>query len=324
MIKNNTLAEVAALLNKIKRAAVFCHIRPDGDSLGSGLALCLALKNAGKEAYMICEDKPPLKLAFLPCMNEVYNELPTDKNRFDAFISVDCADSTRLGSSFTAMFTRFPGVTLNIDHHISNSGFAKYNYVYDCTATCEILPEIFAAAGFGITKDMADLLMAGLLTDSGNFSHNDVSAKTFSVASLLKEKGADVSRENYILFKAQSKQRALLFGRVMNKMRFFLDDRFIVITVKQSDLDETGADGAMTEGMVDFPLSVEGTEVSASVMEVREGQYKVSLRSNGKVNVNAAASRFGGGGHILASGCMIFGEYEEVVERLVYAVSMQL
>jgi phosphoesterase RecJ-like protein len=109
----------------------------------------------------------------------------------------------------------------------------------------------------------------------------------------------------------------------MNKMRFALDDKLALITVTLNDFTETGTDKSQTEGFVDFPLSIDGVEVAAALMEVKKGQYKISLRSK-KVNVNAIASQFGGGGHVLASGCMLYGEYEEVVEKLTYAVYQNL
>jgi phosphoesterase RecJ-like protein len=125
------------------------------------------------------------------------------------------------------------------------------------------------------------------------------------------------------MFTKQSKARAILYGRTMNKIRFELDDRLAFITVTQKDFEETGTDKSQTEGFVDFPLSIDGVEVAIALMEVKAGQYKASLRSK-NINVNAVAAKFGGGGHLLASGCMLFGEYEEVVERLTYAVYQNL
>ncbi len=110
----------------------------------------------------------------------------------------------------------------------------------------------------------------------------------------------------------------------MKSLRFALSDALAIICVTKEDFEKTGAEQSMTEGFVDFPLSIDGVEVAAALMEVRHGQFKISLRSKGTVNVNAVASIFGGGGHILASGCMIFGEYEEVVERLTYALNQLL
>jgi len=321
-MNNSSVAEIAAILKKANTVAIACHVRPDGDALGSGLALCLALRNAGKSAYMLCEEEPPERLKIFPAMEQTYRQLP-DGASADLFVAVDSAELNRIGV-FTSQFLSFKGNTLNIDHHISNPCFAKYNYVLpESTATCEIMPEIFAAAGFEITKDIADLLALGLLTDSGNFTHNDVSAKTFAVASLLKECGADICGIGYLMFTHQIKGRALLYGRVINRMRFELDDKLVFLTITQKDFNETGTDKSQTEGFVDYPLSIEGVEVSISLMEVKTNQYKASLRSK-KTDVNAVAAQFGGGGHVLASGCMLFGEYEEVVERLKYAVYQQL
>ena len=319
---NSGIAEVAAILKNANIVAIACHVRPDGDALGSGLALRLALENAGKTAIMLCEDAPPERLKILPSMEKVVTQLPEGVSP-DLFVAVDSAELSRIGV-FAPQFEAFKGNTLNIDHHVSNPRYAKYNYVLpESTATCEIMAEVFEAAGFEITKDIADLLALGLLTDSGNFSHNDVSAKTFSVASKLKASGADISGIGYLMFTHQSKGRALLYAKVLSRMRFELDDKLVFLTVTKDDMEETGTDKSQTEGFVDFPLSIEGVEVSVSLLEVNKTQYKASLRSK-RADVNAVAAKFGGGGHILASGCMLFGEYEEIVDRLKYAVYQQL
>lgn len=322
-MNNSNLAEIAAVLKNANTVAIACHVRPDGDALGSGLALCIALKNAGKTAYMLCEEAPPERLKIFPAMELTYTQLPEEVGVPDLFVAVDSAEVNRIGV-FASQFQTFKGTTLNIDHHISNPRYAKYNYVLpDSTATCEIMPEIFEAAGFEITKEIADLLALGLLTDSGNFTHNDVSAKTFSVAAKLKECGADISSIGYLMFTHQIKGRALLYARVISRMRFTLDDKLVFLTVTQKDFEETGTDKSQTEGFVDYPLSIDGVQVSIALMEVKSNQYKVSLRSR-EADVNAVASQFGGGGHVLASGCMLFGDYEEVIERLTYAVYQQL
>lgn len=318
---NNSIEEIIYKLNGAKCAAVFCHARPDGDALGSGLALYLALKNAGKKVYMCCDDAPPEKFSFLPVMKEVVPQLPDEP--FDTFISVDCADINRLGS-FAKKYAKFNGVTINIDHHISNDGYAKFNYVEVCPASCELVTLIFQKAGWEVTEEIADLLMLGLITDSGNFTHIDVSERTYTLAAFLRGKGADINCICYNMFGRQSKQRALMYGRVMSKMRFELDDRFALIVIPNDEVSKLGGDSGVTEGFVDFPLTVDGVEVAASLMEYKQNVYKISLRSKGKVNVNEIALGFGGGGHILASGCLLGGLLEEVIEKLTYAVSLAL
>lgn len=317
----NVLNQIVSYIGSADKIGIFCHVRPDGDALGSGLALAVALAGAGKRAYMFCEDAVPERLKIFPAMDGVLTSLPQDAE-FDLLITCDCADVTRLGI-FAPFFKKFRGMTVNIDHHISNDRFARLNYVRDCTATCEIIPEVLQAAKLPVTRDVADLLALGLLTDSGNFSHRDVTPNTFSVAAGLRAAGADFPGIVYQMFSRQSKKRAFLYVRVLNSMRFCLEDKLVFMTVTQKDFAATGTDKSQTEGFVDFPLTIDGVEVSVSLMEVKKGQYKVSLRSK-RANVNAVASEFGGGGHILASGCMLFGEYEEVIDRLTFAVGKQL
>lgn len=318
---NNSIDEVIKLLKNSKKVGVFCHTRPDGDALGGMLALALALRNAGKYAVAFCEDEPPEKYCFLSTVKEVKTDFQdTD---YDLLVSVDCADSTRMGY-FARMFTKFKGVTLNIDHHISNTNFAKYNYVKECPASCQILSDILIKAQFEINKEIADLLMLGLITDTGNFVHSDVTAATFQTAAMLRDKGADVQAINYYMYQHQPRARAELYGKVMSNIRYAHEDKFAYIIISARDIEESGAEKSMTEGFVDFPLTIDGVEVSAALLEFKEGQYKTSLRSKGKVNVNAVASSFGGGGHILASGCTLFGSLEEVIDKLCYAVYQNL
>jgi len=318
---NNSISEIAEKLIKSKKLAIFCHIRPDGDALGSGLALKRYLENAGKTVRMVCEDAPPEKLSFIPAMKEVLTDLPQDD--YDAFVCVDCADVTRTGV-FSNQIRRFKGATFNIDHHVSNEGYATYNLVEVCPASCQIVSKISRSAGWETNEEIANLLMLGLITDSGNFTHQDVSAETFETAAYLRGKGADVNGLNYELFTRQTKARAILFGKVMNRIRFLLDDRLALICIPLAELEEAGADKGITEGFVDFPLTIDGVEVSVSLLENKKGQYKASLRSKGKTDVNKIAAVYGGGGHVLASGCMLFGSLEEVIDKLSYTVSQYL
>ncbi len=314
---NNTFEEIIAQLNGANKVAVFCHGRPDGDALGSGLALCLALKSMGKTAYMCCDDAPPEKFSFIPAMKEVKKELPNAE--YDLLVSVDCADLSRLGS-FSKRYSKFKGVTVNIDHHVSNDGYGKFNYVEVCPASCEIMTLLFQKANYEVTEEIANLLMLGLITDSGNFTHLDVTERTYLTAAYLRGKGADMYTINYNMFARQPKERALLYGKVMSKMRFGLDGQLAIIVIPNAELQKIGSDTGLTEGFVDFPLTVDGVEVAASLMEYKPNLYKISLRSKGKVNVNAVAVSFGGGGHVLASGCLLGGPLEEVIEKLTYAI----
>ena len=148
--------------------------------------------------------------------------------------------------------------------------------------------------------------------------------EAFALAAKLAAAGADIRYYNYNLFKKQPKARAALHALTMSGMRFFFDDRFAVITITKEAMKKCGADNGMTEGFVDFPLNVDTVEVAASIMEVGFRQYKISLRSKTYADVNRVAGTFGGGGHVRAAGCMLFGEIEEVIDRLSYVVSQYL
>jgi phosphoesterase RecJ-like protein len=178
--------------------------------------------------------------------------------------------------------------------------------------------------GAPIDKETAEFLLVGLLTDSGNFSHDDVNEEAMLLAAKLIKAGADIRYYHYNLFKKQTKERAALYARTMQSIRYYHDNRFAAIIVSKKNMEECGADVSMTEGFVDFPLNVDTVEVAASILEVKKNQYKISLRSKIYADVNKIAGVYGGGGHIRAAGCMLFGEIEEVLDKLSYTVSQYL
>ena len=177
--------------------------------------------------------------------------------------------------------------------------------------------------GAEVTPEMANLLAMGIMTDTGNFKHKNVTASTLVCAGLLVEKGADLNTIHYNMFAKQSKARAKLFGLIMSKIRYFLDDKLTIATIMQKDIELAGAKQDETEGFIDFLMGIDTVEVGICILEVGQNKFKISFRSKG-TDVNAVAGTFGGGGHVLASGCQISGEYEEVVDRLTFAVSRYL
>ena len=320
---NCTLEEIANRIKKAKSVAIFTHMRPDGDAFGSSLSLACAVRALGLQVEVCVETEIPSNLRFLNGIDEV-KRLP--ETEYDLLITVDCSELTRLGA-LTDEFGRAMRKnvdTINIDHHISNTRYAKYNYVRECSANCMNVASLIAYMGAPLDKKTAEYLLVGLLTDSGNFAHDDVNSETLSLAAKLVDAGADIRYYHYNLFKKQPKARATLFAATMGGIRYFFDDRFAVITITQDAMKKCGADNGMTEGFVDFPLNVDGVEVAASIMEVKYRQYKISLRSKEYADVNKIAGTFGGGGHVRAAGCMLFGDLEEVVDRLSYAVSQYL
>ena len=320
---NATLEQIASKIKKAKSVAIFTHMRPDGDAFGSALSLANALSDLGIKNQVCVETDVPSNLAFLIGVDKV---LKAPSEPFDLLVCVDCSNLQRLGAlsdEFLAA-TRKKIDTINVDHHISNERFADFNYVRECAANCMNVAKLIEYLGAPFSKKTAEYLLVGLLTDSGNFSHDDVGEEAFTLAAKLAAAGADVRYYHYHLFKKQPKARAALHAQVMGKMRYFFDDRFALITITQDVMKQCGADNGMTEGFVDFPLNVDTVEIAASIMEVDYKKYKISLRSKNYADVNKLAGTFGGGGHIRAAGCMLFGDLEEVIDRLSYTVSQYL
>lgn len=315
-----TLAEIAEKLKALKSAVIFCHMRPDGDAIGAAMGLKRLLSCCGVACSVACESAIPEKFKFLPGTEEFSAPLLKDA---EAFIAVDSSDENRLGR-YGELFAKAKKVKFNIDHHISNTRFADHNYVEDAAAASEIvtrLSEFFGGVHDPLT---ANFLMMGLSSDTGNFAHKNVTADTFRAAAYLAERGADVNLIQYNMFKKQSRERAKLFGDTMAKIRYFEDGAIAFIAVTAEDLARTGATSDMTEGFIDFPLGVDGVEVAACLLETGHKKFKISLRSKGRANVNEIAAVYGGGGHVLASGCMIGGDLEEVVDKLRYTILQHL
>ncbi len=302
---------------------IVTHMRPDGDAYGSALALAAALEKC-KTPVQVCDESPvPSNLTFISGIERVRNK---PQEGYDLIVAVDCSDEARLGALQPCFSSakRKNIDTVNVDHHLSNTRFARYNYVRECAANCMNIAALISYMGIPFDKQIAEYLFIGLITDSGNFSHDDVGEEAFSLAAKLTQAGADVCYYNYHLFKKQPKERAKLFGRVMSGIRYYHENCFAAIIITRNEMENCGADDGMTEGFVDFPLNVDGVEVAASVMEVKKGQYKISLRTKNYADANRIAGVYGGGGHVRAAGCMLFGDVEEILDKLSYTVSQYL
>ncbi len=314
----NTIEEIANVLKNAKSAVIFTHMRPDGDTLGSGMALSRALSMLKIPNEVVNEGEVPQKFYFLEGMRSIKRSPTIDAQML---IFVDISEPARLGQAEQYFWSNIKKrITVNIDHHISNTHYARYNFVRERSSNCENMAEIISLIGVKPDKLVSNYLMLGMVTDSGAFSHSDVDGNTFRAAAYAVDGGADVNRIYYEMMKRQSKDRASMYAEVIGKLRYFNDNTLVFALVTQDVLSKYNLKTDATEGIVDFGLSIDGVEVSICLLEMKRGQYKASLRSKGRVNVNEVARVFGGGGHILASGCMLFGDIEEVYDKLRYAV----
>lgn len=248
---NNTLEEIAERIKRAKSAVILTHMRPDGDAIGSALALSRALDVLGIENSVSDESDIPSNLSFLTGTEKIGKGFFKEA---DLYIAVDSADEQRLGAlvdDFRAVSRKKD--TVNIDHHVSNTRFAKYNYVRECSANCMNIAALVEKLGVPLDKELAQYLLLGLLTDSGNFSHDDVTEETFLTAAKLVKAGADIRWLNYNLFKKQSAVRAALFADTMSRIRYFFEGKFAAIVISREAMKKFGADNGHDGRICRFP-----------------------------------------------------------------------
>lgn len=315
-----TLNQLAKEFLSVKSALIFCHIRPDGDTLGSAFALALAMKQRGIETDVVCDGDIPEKYSF----NKTFCFLKPENvlKKYEIHIAVDVAGEHLLGRGWGIYVSAEKRYC--IDHHPSNSRFATDLYLEYAPSTTLIIHRLINEMGVEINKEIAECLLIGIITDTGNFMHNSTNEECFAVAGKMLSLGANFQNIINNVFKNQSKARSTLYASVMSKMRYCLDDKLAIITVRNKDLLDLSLKEDETEGFVDYPLTVRGVEVAVSLLESKKDLYRVSFRSKGKVDVNAVAQEFGGGGHKFASGCVIHGLYEEVLEKIIRAVDINI
>ncbi|MBI3803181.1 MAG: bifunctional oligoribonuclease/PAP phosphatase NrnA [Nitrospirae bacterium] len=307
-----SLADVVAVLQQKKSFLITGHVSPEGDVLGSGLALAMALRQMGKTAEVINKDPFPRQLLFLPHKG-LFSQRETVTPSSEVLIVVDCGTLERTG------YPRpLPAeILVNIDHHVTNPAFGDVNWVVPtATATGEMIYDLLKALGTEITPPIATALYTALATETGSFRYVNTSSKTLRMAAELIESGADLARIAHALYDANTSGQMQLLGEVLTQMEISVDDRLAWIRVTQSQLQRTRTTLEDTEDFVNYPRSIEKVEVAIFFREAGPDQYKISFRSQGKVDVALLAKRLGGGGHTYAAGCTCFGAWEQVKERV--------
>ncbi|HEY2474332.1 MAG TPA: DHH family phosphoesterase [Candidatus Cybelea sp.] len=296
------------------------HVKPDGDTLGAGLALGLALEKLGKRVRYFQQDSVPRNLRFLPGTQSVSNELPAELPPETLYVFCDMSDWRRAGD-------QLPPVSrenmLDIDHHLGNMLFGKLNYVLESEcSTGSVVLRIIRALGVKLDADIATCILAALMTDTGGFMHSNTTPEALETAAQLMRAGADKERITREIFANKRVAATKLLGRIIETMRFSHDGRYCYSYVDDAMLAQTGADGEDTEDTVNVLLGQEGVEVAA-LFKAIAGEIRVSLRSTGRLNVQAAAGRLGGGGHFRASGLTFVGSLGDAIEGVEAALVAQ-
>lgn len=300
---------------------VVSHVQPDGDAVSSLLATGMLLGALGKTVTLAIADRVPGKLAFLAGSADVrtVSAEETPRRLHSRVIAVDCADYSRMGAA--ANWIGPDARLLNIDHHPTNDGFGDVCLIRpDASATAEILYELISAMGIAWTKELAECIYTGILTDTGGFRYTNTTPASLRIASEMVERGADGSRIAEHLLERMSHAHVLLLKRALATLSFAAGNRISWLTVTRADMAETGAVNEDLEGLVHYPRNIDGVEVGILFKEVDDGKVKVSLRSAGEVDVARFAKSFGGGGHVRAAGITLEMPLPEAVETIVSAL----
>ena len=301
-----SVKECADILRKKDNILILTHANPDGDTLGSGFALCRALMKIGKICAVINADDIPKKYNYL------FDDIVEIKFKPDYVVAVDVATVKLLGG-----LEEQYKIDMCIDHHSTNTEYANLLLLEDAPAACQIMYEVVLALGVEVDKKIADCLYTGLTTDTGCFRYDFTTAQTYRVAADLIDAGADNGRINRIMFETKSKTYARLERLAIESMRFYEHERVAVITVTQEMFQLTGSNAQETEGLAPLTRQIEGVEIGITIQERPDGTCKASIRTFESVNAAKLAACFGGGGHAQAAGCKFDCDVKEARRLLV-------
>ncbi len=307
-----TLKQCARYLKRHDNYIILTHASPDGDTLGSAYALYYGLNEIGKRACVLCPEVIPQKYDyFARSTDHVKRENAT-------VIAVDVADKRLLGD-FKEEFGDI--VDLNIDHHVSNTKFAKNLYLdADAAATAEIIFELLTLMKVNINDITAKALYTGIATDTGSFKYSTVTAKTHIIAAMLYDYNINASEINRLMFDTKSKRLIDLERQVLETAEFHFNDKCMLLCVTAQMQEETGCSGTELEGIAVISRSVEGVKAGVTMKQVDDEEFKISVRTYAPLDASEICKKLGGGGHKGAAGASVKGKLSEVKKKVLNAV----
>lgn len=295
------------------------HVIPDGDCVGSMLALYQGLKSLGKKAEMILADGVPELYLFLDNAHLIKSSALPEAGDY-SLIFLDCSDKKRAGDVIGQNFVR-PKYTFNIDHHATNDFFADYNYVdSSASSTAEIIYNILEYMQVNIDSSIAEALYTGMLMDTGSFQYSNTKSSTLQKAAYLLDKGVELDKLRINLFESKPKEEILLLARALQSIEFSPDGKIAWMTLPYADVESIGALHLHPEGIINYTRMIKGVEVGILFREVNPGIVKIGFRSKGRVDVAALASEIGGGGHKKAAGASKEGDLQEIKRQVLAMV----
>lgn len=312
------------IINKIlssNNIAITFHTSPDGDSLGSSLALLQALRALNKNCYILCEEELPKTFEFLPYSKEV-SAISIIKEDTDCVVVLDCGNMERIAGNINVTNKNY--TLINIDHHLSNDLYADMNYVdTNASSMGEIVYQIINIMGVSLNKEMAICLYTSLITDTGSFKHTNTTAITHAIAGDLINCGIDFNNIHRIIFENKSFHRVKLYGEVINEMYLDCHDKFCIMTLTKEMLDKLNLSDGDTSDLISLGVQIDSVEVAALFKENGDS-IKVSLRSKSYVDVRKIAENFKGGGHLRAAGFKINDTMENVINAITELINKEL
>jgi phosphoesterase RecJ-like protein len=310
-----TSPEIRTIVDAIRarqRFVISSHARPDGDSIGSQLAMAYALRSLGKEVEVINADPAPPPLMAFPGVSDI-RIAPHADGDFDAAIIMECGDLARTGVSGLERF-----FVVNIDHHPGNTGYGQINWFDSSAAACgEMVFDVVRALGVPLTIEIATHVYLAILTDTGSFHYSSISPQTFEICREALEAGVDPVLVARKVYDSNNMGRLKLFGAVLSAMQIDPTGRIAIVYVDHEMARAAGGTYEDTEGLVNLPLTVKEIQAVVFFKQEEGDEYRVSLRSKDAIDVGAVAKEFGGGGHKNAAGCTVTGAVEKLQKLFV-------
>lgn len=301
---------IIKLLNEHSRFLLISHISPDGDTLGSAAALALALSDMGKSAALAVDGTVSHRLRIFNEYVTFYNYDNAPNEDYDCIISLDCADSKRLGRFESAFLGHMS--TGVIDHHPTNAGYGKANWIVPVAATGMLVLQLLLELGCEITQPIANCLYVAISSDTGNFCYSNVTSDVFKAAATLADANAEIVRICDMLYEQNTLGATRLQGRAIDSIEMLMDGKIAIVTIMLDDITNAGAVKSDCSGIIDIPRRIEGSELAIFFRETPGGKFKVSMRSHNYVDCAELAVRIGGGGHVRAAGATVEGTLDEI------------
>jgi len=319
--KNSLVDEFIAVLRKAPKVALFSHVSPDGDCLGSMLAIGLALEKMGKEVSLYNPNSVPGNLMFLPGSSRISQQLPDPQP--ETLMFVDCTDLGRVSLSMSDISRE--AMVLNLDHHISNQYFGHVNWVdSQASAVGEIALTLINLLGVEIDRNIATNLYTAIVTDSGCFQYSNTTAQTHRLTAKLLDKGINLRDIHHNIFDQKPLSQIKLLQYALNGLELYADGQLALMMLSTEDFQKSGAEQELSEGLVNHARSIAGVEVAVLLKEAGPLEIKGGLRSNLWLNVNEIAAQFGGGGHNRAAGCTFQVPIAEAKQRIITVIEEAL